>query len=105
MELCDGAALADILSTIKSFPERDIAYCTRESLKGLAYLHGTQKIHRDMKCGNILATRQGTIKLADFGVSARITDSIKKRYFQTICNTFCMLYLDNLVKSCFFYKV
>lgn len=48
----------------------------RQVLRGLAYLHDRRIIHRDIKPSNILLTKQGVIKLCDFGVSGELIDSI-----------------------------
>uniref|UniRef100_A0A452SPR7 non-specific serine/threonine protein kinase n=1 Tax=Ursus americanus TaxID=9643 RepID=A0A452SPR7_URSAM len=79
MEYCGGGSLQDIYHVTGPLSELQIAYVCRETLQGLAYLHTKGKMHRDIKGANILLTDHGDVKLADFGVAAKITATIAKR--------------------------
>ncbi|KAJ3195044.1 hypothetical protein HK101_001238 [Irineochytrium annulatum] len=65
-----------ILTVIKSFgviPESLArANYVPKILNGLIYLHDNDIVHCDLKCANILATKDGNVKLSDFGVSRRL---------------------------------
>lgn len=78
MEYCGGGSVGDIARQRK-LSSMEIAVIMRESLKGLAYLHEKHKIHRDIKGGNILLTEEGQVKIADFGVSAQLRDTMSRR--------------------------
>ena len=56
------------------FPETLVRVYVKQLLEGLNYLHEQGVIHRDIKCANILLSTTGSVKLADFGVSAQLSD-------------------------------
>ncbi|KAL5112857.1 Mitogen-activated protein kinase kinase kinase kinase 5 [Taenia crassiceps] len=66
-------------NTRKPVDEDCIAFLSRETLRGIAYMHSQGKIHRDIKGANILLCNDGAVKIADFGVAAQITHTIQRR--------------------------
>lgn len=79
MEMCSGGSVQDLYRVNGPLAEEQIAFISRETLKGLSYLHCRSIIHRDIKGANILLTVSGGVKLADFGISATITATLGKR--------------------------
>ena len=70
MEYIDGRSLADILRTEGPLrPDRAIDVDDRRSPLALASAHTSGVVHRDIKPGNILITRDGQVKVADFGIA------------------------------------
>ncbi|GJZ99849.1 serine/threonine-protein kinase BLUS1-like protein isoform X1, partial [Tanacetum coccineum] len=89
-----GGSCLHIMKTSfpEGFEEPVIATVLREVLKGLVYLHAHGHIHRDVKAGNILADSNGSIKLADFGVSACMFDTgDRQRSRNTFVGTPCWM--------------
>lgn len=52
--------------------ERLVAGYVVKILEGLYYLHQCDVVHCDLKAANILTTKNGNVKLSDFGVSLNL---------------------------------
>lgn len=68
---CENGSLHTICKNFGKFPENLVALYMAQVLNGLLYLHEQGVIHRDIKGANILTTKEGLVKLADFGVATR----------------------------------
>jgi serine/threonine protein kinase len=65
----ENGSLLGVLKKFGKFPESLVVIYCSQMLEGLVYLHEQGVIHRDIKAANILTTKEGLIKLTDFGVS------------------------------------
>lgn len=81
MEYCGAGSVTDLVKSTKTLSLREdwIAYICREIARGLAHLHASKIIHRDIKGQNVLLTDNAEVKLVDFGVSARLDKTIGRR--------------------------
>mmetsp|Transcript_19147 Transcript_19147/g.43938 ORF Transcript_19147/g.43938 Transcript_19147/m.43938 type:complete len:886 (-) Transcript_19147:264-2921(-) len=74
MEYCQAGSLSNLLDVAGKLEEEVIRAFTRDLTEGLSYLHRHGMMHRDVKSGNCLISREGIMKLADFGASLNVRD-------------------------------
>ena len=75
MEFVDGRTVRDLLqSDHRLLPERSLEIIDGV-LGALDYSHQSGIVHRDIKPGNVMVTRNGDIKVMDFGIARAMSDN------------------------------
>ena len=69
MEFVDGAGLDQRMKEKKVLDQMDAVRIIKEACKGLGEAHKHGIVHRDIKPDNIMLTRKGQVKIADFGLA------------------------------------
>lgn len=83
LEFIEGGPVIDVIRSLQTINRRvnedHIAYILRETAKAVLHLHENNIIHRDICGRNILMTKEGEIKLCDFGLSRETKTTNGKR--------------------------
>lgn len=69
MEYVEGETLADLLHRRGRVPPAEAVELVVQVCAGLHHAHGAGLVHRDIKPQNLLLRRDGTVKIADFGIA------------------------------------
>jgi serine/threonine-protein kinase len=78
MELVEGRSLKDILDRGERIPLAAALAIVSQTAEALGFAHKHGVVHRDVKPGNVMLTRHGTVKITDFGI-ARIDQTARTR--------------------------
>lgn len=81
MDYCELGSLRSIKQHGIIISEPILKYLAKETLQGLEYLHRNNIIHRDIKAANVLLTREGQVKICDFGVSGILLQAARRNSF------------------------
>lgn len=69
MEYIDGETLTSRLRRERKIPWEQAVELARQICMGLKHAHDAGVVHRDLKPSNLMLTKDGTVKIADFGVA------------------------------------
>lgn len=91
MEYIRGGDLNEYILKKGKMAEHTVQEVTRQILEGIAYVHGKNISHRDIKTDNILLVSEDPIevKISDFGLAKMVRD--EGTFLKTFCGT--VLYL------------
>lgn len=87
MEYADGG---DLYTKVKSqkgklLSEKQVLFYFSQICLALGYLHERRILHRDLKSQNVFLTKDGVVKLGDFGISTVLRNTCELR--RTVCGT------------------
>jgi serine/threonine-protein kinase len=74
MEFVEGRTLAEFLAGGRRLTPMQSVELTQKIGAALASAHAQGIVHRDIKPGNVMVTRDGTVKVMDFGIARMQTD-------------------------------
>ena len=78
MELVEGRSVKDVLDRGDQIPLPVALDIVRQAAEALDFAHRHGVVHRDVKPGNLMLTRQGMVKITDFGI-ARVDQTARTR--------------------------
>lgn len=94
MEFVEGDALDDyIQQKTGPIPEEQAIYLFGQILDGMHYAHQMGVIHRDIKPGNFMVTRDRRLKILDFGI-AKLLESVGPQQTKTGARIGTVLYMS-----------
>jgi serine/threonine protein kinase len=75
MEFVDGSSLQEIVKRHGPLDSLRAAHYIRQAALGLQHAHEVGMVHRDIKPGNLLLSRQGLVKILDLGLARLFRDT------------------------------
>src|SRR6476661_5662157 len=88
MELVDGKTLRELLAGGEPLPTKKLLDIAAQTAEGLAKAHTAGIVHRDLKPENLMVSKDGYVKILDFGLAKLIqTDSVDMTGLPTVVGT------------------
>ena len=105
MEYVKYGTLSKWMKNHKTITENEASIILKQILSAVAYLHGKQICHRDIKPQNIMLSQENDlngIKIIDFGLSAQNFDKLMNNDY---CGTYIYMAPEQIEKKLYFISV
>ena len=105
MEYVKYGTLSKWMKNHKTITENEASIILKQILSAVAYLHGKQICHRDIKPQNIMLSQENElngIKIIDFGLSAQNFDKLMNNDY---CGTYIYMAPEQIEKKLYFISV
>ena len=89
MEFVEGTTLKQVIKRRGALPEEQVRFIAVHCCRALAYAHSKGIVHRDIKSGNVMITREKALKIMDFGL-AKFMREYQKEHTQQVGTPFYM---------------
>eukprot|EP00105_Crassostrea_gigas_P014524 XP_011431212.1 PREDICTED: uncharacterized protein LOC105330955 isoform X3 [Crassostrea gigas] len=81
IEYADGGTLAQKLAAMatkdKNIEEKEVLQIFQQIVAAIRHIHELNILHRDLKTANIFLTKEGVVKVGDFGISKMLSSANK----------------------------
>lgn len=95
MEFCEGGDLKKQIDSVyydkRTYTKHEILEVLIQICEGLNYLHNRNIIHRDIKSQNIFLTKNGVIRIGDFGLAKKLKKNNRHNTYMTKVGTDCYM--------------
>lgn len=88
LELMDNSLLLEVYHNYHNISEKMKFNYISQLLEGLSYIHSKKFIHRDLTPANCLISRDGKLKIADFGSSRHHYSTNDENYTDSVCTLY-----------------
>ncbi|MGH7456283.1 MAG: serine/threonine protein kinase, partial [bacterium] len=100
MELIEGETLRELLDRRGPLPEAEVIGIALKVCDALAAVHEKGIFHRDIKPDNLMISRQGVVKVTDFGLAKLATEAVEVELDQHApieAQTREQMYVENVI--------
>ncbi|MFH2203140.1 MAG: protein kinase [Elusimicrobiota bacterium] len=77
-EYIDGRTLQGVIEARDRLPWKEATYVLKCAASALDYAHAKKVVHRDLKPANIMISREGVVKVMDFGIAYQAKSTIAR---------------------------